>query len=78
MEIEDINRVLHKLDIQESDIVQMSETHSFSIPHDHRIRKVHKTYEVTTKDGVKHYLKMHQFTKDIRKKGEIGYDLMVD
>lgn len=78
MEREDIERVIKKLDIKEEDVVQMSETHSFSIPHDHRVRKAHKTYEVTTRDGVKHYLKMHQFTKDIRKKGEIGYDLMVD
>ena len=78
MERKDIDIVLKKLDVKEEDIIQMSETHSFLLPHDYMVRKKHKTYEVVTKDGERHQLKMQQFTKVIRKKGERGYDLMVD
>ena len=78
MEREDIERVLHKLKITEEDIVQMSETHSFAVPHNPSVRKIHKVYEVTLKDGTNHLLKMHHITKQIKEKGEIGYDLMIE
>ena len=81
MERDDIERVLRKLDIKEEDVVSMSETHSFTgrfDPSKDNVRSKFKIYIVKTKDGAEHTLKMNYLNKQIRKKGEIGFDLMVE
>jgi len=81
MERDDIERVLKKLKIKEEEVVHISETHSFIgrfDPSKDNVRSKFKIYTVKTVDGKEYTLKMNYLTKQIRKKGEIGFDLMVE
>lgn len=82
MDRKDIDSILKKLRIKEEDIVQMSETWSFDRPiidgKRETVRRGFKQYYVRMKDGKEFELKMNALTKDLKAKGELGYDLIVE